>query len=427
MPAPKAPFETPGEPNDASDRNGVFARGGGAQLKRGGRAMRRRPTGLRRSLPSLGKDDIERVRALLYRSVGDLDLWPEALRAVAGTVGATGVVMSMPSRDPSVGFSFDQLALNVDLDAALKYSALSGTLDPWSEGALRRGYARPGFVLRGGEMCDRQDVERSSWKSQVIEPAAIGDVLTAMIEAPPEAPFGFSIAVFHRHRPCEPYEPEVVERLRIFTEDLSRSTKAVFSLRAARQHAALLQSALDQVAEAIIVLNNGRFVEFHNGTACELLNRGEMLAVRGRRLIARRQSDNRRLQRAIYEASQNRAGSNLSFLRENRPPLTATVVPFAQKGDDILHGMPSGVIVIVTGTDQAVADIDAIRSMLPFTPAEARLAQALAENRSLPQAAAAFGVSVETVRTQLKSIFGKLNVSKQADVSQLVQRLPKSR
>lgn len=378
-----------------------------------------------RQLPSLGKDDIARVRAQLYRSVGDLERWPKALAEVAKALGATGFVSGIPSLDPSLGYVFDHISVNVDLELSRKHTEETGTLDPWRTARWRKGYTKPGFILRGGDVCDPWEIERSSWKSQVLDPGGIRDVVVMSFEAPPDSGSDVSIAVFHRHRPHEAFEPEVVERLRLFSDHLALTSKVGFSMRAARRRTALLESALDRVTDAIFILDSAQRLQFHNCAGTEFLNGSDMLAVRQGRLVAIQHGDNERLSHAIFEASHFRKGAGVSFVSESGPPLMASVVPFDPDPERVTSDGPCGVMVTVQ-CPQEMADADSIGATLCLTAAEAKLAQALGTNRSLPQIAAEFGVSIETLRTQLKSIFAKLNVSKQAEVAQLVQRIPRS-
>jgi pimeloyl-ACP methyl ester carboxylesterase/DNA-binding CsgD family transcriptional regulator len=59
---------------------------------------------------------------------------------------------------------------------------------------------------------------------------------------------------------------------------------------------------------------------------------------------------------------------------------------------------------------------DALRVALGLTPAEWRLALALWRGETIAEAAARFGVALDTARTQVKSIFAKMNVSRQNDM-----------
>ena len=61
-----------------------------------------------------------------------------------------------------------------------------------------------------------------------------------------------------------------------------------------------------------------------------------------------------------------------------------------------------------------------LAALFHFTRAESGVASALVNGLSVEQIAERHQVSRETVRSQLKSIFGKLGVSKQQDVVRLL-------
>jgi DNA-binding CsgD family transcriptional regulator len=61
-----------------------------------------------------------------------------------------------------------------------------------------------------------------------------------------------------------------------------------------------------------------------------------------------------------------------------------------------------------------------IQKALELTPAEARLAAALADGTALKEAAAALGVTYTTARTQLRNIFSKTGVHRQGELVRLL-------
>jgi DNA-binding CsgD family transcriptional regulator len=69
--------------------------------------------------------------------------------------------------------------------------------------------------------------------------------------------------------------------------------------------------------------------------------------------------------------------------------------------------------------------IDLLRCRFGLTPAEARLALQLVAGETLRSAAAKMGISYETVRTHLKTIFNKTGTCRQAElVVVIVTALP---
>ena len=66
----------------------------------------------------------------------------------------------------------------------------------------------------------------------------------------------------------------------------------------------------------------------------------------------------------------------------------------------------------------------ALQQAFGFSPAEAKLAADIALGKTLLEIAAQSGVSKETLRSRLKSIFGKTATSRQSELALLLSRIP---
>jgi DNA-binding CsgD family transcriptional regulator len=85
--------------------------------------------------------------------------------------------------------------------------------------------------------------------------------------------------------------------------------------------------------------------------------------------------------------------------------------------------MPVALLTIAPSSSVNFADPIFMGSMFDLTPAEAKITIALLEGGDLRSIAAAQRVSVETVRTQLKSVFAKTNTSRQSELIALLMRV----
>lgn len=73
---------------------------------------------------------------------------------------------------------------------------------------------------------------------------------------------------------------------------------------------------------------------------------------------------------------------------------------------------------------QWTPDLNMIRSCLRLTEAEARLARALWEVETLAEACAELGISINTGKSQLRSIFNRLGISSQTTLVKRLALLP---
>lgn len=138
--------------------------------------------------------------------------------------------------------------------------------------------------------------------------------------------------------------------------------------------------------------------------------------------------DSAALRRAIDTAaihSTGTIGAPAPTLFVSRPsggrPLSVAVAPLnGNKAATVLPGSARVGVFITDPERLRVPDRDEIRRSLHVTPAEADLLRLLASGHTLEQSASRLGVTLETARTRLKSVFAKTETHRQADLVRLV-------
>jgi DNA-binding CsgD family transcriptional regulator len=100
-----------------------------------------------------------------------------------------------------------------------------------------------------------------------------------------------------------------------------------------------------------------------------------------------------------------------------------TVAPLYARGLPVFTTGPAVLVTLAdTRPDDALLSAQLTESFA-LTQAEIRVALALLNGASPRHAAAMFGVSLNTVRSQMASIFGKTGTAGQAELSRLMLRL----
>lgn len=190
------------------------------------------------------------------------------------------------------------------------------------------------------------------------------------------------------------------------------------------------RAALDAFSIGIVICNAEGKVQTINRFAEEILQRGDGLELGADNSLAL--SDRvleGRLRRLVAQAAArqplapNGAGGALRIARREGAPLKLLVAPLpeAQGGS----GGAGGVLILIDDSDRKAAPaIEALKTLFGLTSAEARLVRRLAHgDATAPEIAAEFALSPQTIRTQLKSIHRKMDVSHQAEISAIVSRL----
>jgi DNA-binding CsgD family transcriptional regulator/PAS domain-containing protein len=187
-------------------------------------------------------------------------------------------------------------------------------------------------------------------------------------------------------------------------------------------------AALDQLTDGVLLLNARGQLRFCNVVAQRM---------EADHLFGRRPDGRLHLHNPADEQALQRALPQLCASQASRPLIQP------------LHG-PDGLLTgtikfcpasMVAGTQWSEFDIRVIafvKSVAPgnaaglrtdlqnqwgFTAAEAQLAQSLMQGQSLAEAADQGGVTINTVRTQLRSLFDKTQTRRQAELIRLLLRL----
>ena len=115
---------------------------------------------------------------------------------------------------------------------------------------------------------------------------------------------------------------------------------------------------------------------------------------------------------------------NLEALAISRPsgkrafPVLVTPLLEGEPGD-VTEGAVVSVLLGDSDARQAIAP-EVLQTFYDLTPAEAELVGLLAEGVSLEEAAKRRGVTINTVRSQLKNVFAKTDTNRQGELIRLV-------
>lgn len=116
------------------------------------------------------------------------------------------------------------------------------------------------------------------------------------------------------------------------------------------------------------------------------------------------------------------AGGSITLERPGKPALRLLVVPLHPQADRGLL-FPSDTQVAIYISEVAKrpdSDQQRLCALLGLTAAEARVASLIAQGKTLQEIPALCGISIHTVRTQLKSVFRKTDASSQAQLTRMI-------
>jgi DNA-binding CsgD family transcriptional regulator len=256
-------------------------------------------------------------------------------------------------------------------------------------------------------------LRRDEWYNDFVLKAGVSDILGATLF---DSSSHTVILGMHKETGKAPFAPACVAALQQLLEPLGGAARLHTELRDLAWKSCIARQALDQLAAAVVVTDKDRRVVEINDAAERIMQRGEALTIRAGRLVAPDESGDARIGALIAAAAGTGAvsGGHMYIARRGlRPGYTVTVAPL--RPDLAFHDAPLAMILIADPEARALTPRD-LAELFGLSPAESRLAAALAAGKTLRESASAFGIQITTARTQLAAILKKVGVSRQSDL-----------
>lgn len=212
-----------------------------------------------------------------------------------------------------------------------------------------------------------------------------------------------------------PFSMQEKRTLGQLSNSLSSSAALARALSSTTANGALEAFEISGTAALLI---NRRGEVFKANLSAELLLKGGVEIIK-RRLVCKDKAANSELEKALQDLLRRPCGAGLSATvclpRSGRPPLLAHPVKLSSLASNVLADC-QGVIVLVDPEKRSRPPEASLRVAFALTAAEARLASRLASGEPIETAAEKLGIARDTARNQLKSIFAKTGVHRQAEL-----------
>jgi DNA-binding CsgD family transcriptional regulator len=187
---------------------------------------------------------------------------------------------------------------------------------------------------------------------------------------------------------------------------------------------ALYDRSAERLGIGAALLTEARELVFANTVLRDMQSDGCPLRIRGNRVGCVRTEDDRPLQAALDRLMRASAGGEGVHLLLGEPdgvsPWSVLVEPVRDPIPADASARPAVMLLVRAPGHFRPTNANHLVRQFALTPAEAELALHLAQGRTIEEAAAAIGISRNTVRNQLAAIFSKTGVNRQADLVRLI-------
>jgi len=380
------------------------------------------------SLASLADETLEELISLIYEGPLQAKPWQGFLPLLRKIMDAQ--VVSLVLRPPAAGdrgvilncrrgedgAELEDLADPDDWEA-INYREQFFALDPFVN-------LPPGKVVTQQELVPDEELLESEYYRDYLAPIGIFHILGVDTVEPDGMLARLRIARRHDESAFGSQHKQLCERL---LPHLRRAIQIHSRLSRTESERDIYAGAVDQLSVATLVLDErGRIINT-NSVARALLAEQDGLSEVDQALHVSDREIDRRLQDIVAGAiTGQRAGTTATAraLRVPRPSgrqeLGLVIRPVRTSEWDDGQASPCVAIFISDPEQQESASQQLLGELFELTPAEANLAIKLARGLSLAQLSEEQNISQHTARAQLKSVFAKTGVTRQAELVRLV-------
>lgn len=385
-------------------------------------------------------DEFDALIHQIYDAALHPERWSRVLAAIAKACRASRSLLYTPHHTPDQGgFLFPFNISQADIDHWARWGHVE---DPLVKVATERGLiARgEGVAMNGEDLMPLAELRQTEFYRRLWEPMDVARVASGMVFDGTDSRKLPTILAVYRPLHAPSFTDVEILLIRRLLAHVSRSLGVMFHLRDNRLQVASSLAALDRLRGAVFLLAPDKNVQFVNAAGRDMLQ-GEPFVLKpagedgglGRLALAPRLARWERqfarcLSSAVSEATladphhfsaatvlPNASGQPTFVL--NAAPLGDT--PFM--GDD--HHRPRGVVIAYNLSKAVSLSLDKLVTTFDFTQAEARAAIEVMHGGTTGDMARRLGVSINTLKTQLKAVYAKSCANRHADLLKLLLAL----
>jgi len=365
-------------------------------------------------------EDLSLVISQIYDAAVDPALWTIALEKIALFVGATRATIAIEDAEagnlPAIFTSYDDPAWVQSYFGVI-------SLNPTRIAVA--AYAKAGDIILVTDLMTQQEYEKTRYYREWLQQRDLVDNTVAIID---RTATDFTVLALHRSSELGPADETVRQRLALVTPHVVRAIAIGRALEGTKLESLTFAEVLDRVASAILLVDDSGRVVQANKSAREYLKSGAVLRTAQGALRLHDPQATAELDRAIASAknrttaSAGAAAVTVTLRSSADERYIASFLPLTSSARSEVGGHRHAVAALFIRRIGLDLPLDPLPLALSYelTPRELTVMITVVESGGVPETSAILGLSENTVRTHLQSIYRKTGVRNQAELSKLV-------
>jgi len=351
----------------------------------------------------------------LYQAALDDDLWPAFLAELAALLHAE--LPGMVPRIEKDGTAPEVIGL-ADPSFVRSYAAHYGAIL-----MTTRQRVPPDGTVHLDEVAP-VPIERWEFYADWMRPQAQRYLMGQYLMRPDRVPASFGV---YREPRAGPFGREDGEIVRTLAPHLARALVLRDRFAVVRSERDVASAVLERLSVGLLLLDERGQLLAANSAAERIARARDGLRLEATRLSLGDRRADHELRRLLAEAAAVargegvRGGGAMVVPRPSgRRPYEILVTPLPREGLVVGFRRAAVAVFLSEPEPRPPASEEALRQLYGFTPAEARVALRLSRGDRLEDIADALGVAIGTARNQLKQVFEKTGIHRQAELVRLL-------
>lgn len=369
---------------------------------------------------------------LIYQGATDISRWPAILADLCQWMGASACGIWTPWRKPEDGGLLLSHGLSQQASELWVNQYFEHNL--WAQRAIEKNLLTTGNVVRDQELVTEEEFLASIWYQDFLCKVGLGRLLSGVIFSAQEI-IALPVLCCCIRPFDDPFTANDEQRMKILLPHLSRALGVMLRLRDTELKQTSMQAVLDRINYGVVLFDKYRHPTFLNAPAKQLIDLKDGLGLRKRNgdensteLVAANEKANTLLTQAINEAIAPDILSTRHFSSAVVIPRPSGKAPFLINFSSLSNfndlSLTNGHPVAIAFINDCAADVrlngSALKDAYALTEAEVRAAEFLMNGCSIEEAAQQLGVSVNTIKTQLRQLHDKTGTNNRARLVKLL-------
>ena len=368
-------------------------------------------------------DLTDEIVELLRDAELDESVWARASALVDESCGLRGNDLLLARHSPQGG-----------IDVYLRWLFLRGERNPQLEREYIEDYARiderpaalpgspTGEIIHTNSLLSDKVRRKSVTYNEWLVPNAGENCLNVGMPVRGDLAMAWSLVGPGGGDPCD-WTSEQVDRIRRLLPHVRQFIRVRWALAEARADGMDALALLDTRRLGVLLLDRKGHILEANERALALLTSDTSLTDRGGRLSADWPADRSRVDRLLEAACSGRRGGSVPIVQLSDPPLVLYATPTSDPVP-VFGKRCAARILIAEPFSASPVNADRVCAALGLTPAQGRVAAALAAGGTAASIAAAMHRTEAAVRWNIREALQRLGLSRQTDLVRVVLSTP---